>query len=309
MKRSYLGNLSLLLLVTLTFIALTTCAWDILDGPKKQVVYSDWQTTNDWKIIEAYAAVVGDKNIYSVNPNTPVTARQAVTYGISYDKGRIFLGVSYIPCSRYHKIKIRVLSTPGDTPIRLLDPFGFSKSQTGSLPDELKYALDALWNFATKYVGLPLPSPWGLVLRSSPEITIERDSDLKGGQFNYNYDPSLMGADYLWQISTEVKTGWYLIDVFNKAEAGLLIITPYGYDIKIDDLKPSEIRKLPEINLSNTTVIYTLSGRVEREYRSEVIHEPLTKLKQQVKPTVATMAFLKEADINIWLWADFKVYR
>ncbi|MEM2941539.1 MAG: hypothetical protein QW304_08340 [Thermoproteota archaeon] len=308
-KKNRLANLFLFLLVTLTLIASTACAWDVLDGPKKQEVYSDWQSTNDWKIVEAYAVVVGDKYIYSPNPNTPVTARQAVTYGISYDRARSFLLTTFMPCSRYHKIKVRVLSTPSNTPIRFSDPFGFSNSQTSTLPNELKYALDTLWNFATRYVGLPLPSPWGLILGNSPEITVDRDSDLKGGQFSYNRDPRLMGADYYWLISTPVNLGWYLIDVYNKAEAGLLIISYTPYASKTEDLKLPEIRKLPEINLPNTTIISMPTGRAENEYYSEVIHEPLAKLQQQVKPTGTSMVFLKEADISIVLWADFKAYR
>jgi len=307
-KNKYLFGL--FLLVTLTLIASTACAWDVLDGPNKQEVYSDWQSPNDWKIVEAYAVVVGDKYVYSPHPNTPISARQAVTYGISYDKARYFLTTTFIPCSRYHKIKVRMVSTPSSNVyIRFSDPFGFSNSQTSTLPDELKYALDTLWNFATKYVGLPLPSPWGLILGNSPEITIDRDSDLKGGQFNYNRDPRLMGTDYYWLISTEVKTGWYLVDVYNKAEAGLLISYYTPYASKIEDFKLPEIKKLPEINLPNSTILSMSTGRAGNEYYSDVVHEPLTKLQQKIKPTGTTVVFLKEADINIVLWADFKVYR
>ncbi len=157
---------------------------------------------------------------------------QASTFGWSYDDTRWSGRQPYTPNPRNHKITVRAFNTPSS--VRFTDPWGYDNSQSqGGLPDELQYALDVLWNFAISHVGLPLPSPWGLIrLDEGSRLEITRDSDLKGGTFRYNAEPSLQGADWLWYIDSPVNTGWYLIDVHALGEAGF----NYYPFIHVDDI-------------------------------------------------------------------------
>ncbi|RLI28676.1 hypothetical protein DRO58_01665 [Candidatus Bathyarchaeota archaeon] len=304
---------AVLLVILACLTPATTWAWDILDGPEEQEVYTDWEQPNDWKIVEAYADVSGVRHLYSPSPDTTLLTHQAVSFGLSYDDWRQYLTVVYIPASRYHKIRVEAASIPSN--IRLTDPRGYDNSESAELPPELQYALDIIWEFIMEAVDLPIPSPWQLVNIGAPSITIVVDPDSQGGEFRYNYDPELMGADYAWLIDPPVNTGWYLIDVYAKAEAGLLICNPpddsedddnQGDDDCQGDENYIDLRNVPEITLPDTTITYTAVGRIGDEYRSDVTHQPLVEFDSS---QLHSCVFVKEADINIWLWADFEVYR
>ena len=220
-----------IMLVLLPLCSSIVAAWDTLDGPQKQNIYADWESQGDWLIIQAYADVTGERHVHAPSPDITALTHQASTFGLSYDDTRWDGRQPYTPNSRNHKITVRAISPPSS--VRFTDPFGYDNSHDQSIPDILEYALDTLWGFATSYVNLPLPSPWGLLqLDEGGRLDITRDSDLKGGTFRYKAEPSLQGADWLWYIDKPVNTGWYLIDVHALAEAGL----NYYPFIHVDDI-------------------------------------------------------------------------
>ena len=225
------SNILVAMLILLPFCSAITTALETLSGPYTQGVYYDWNGEN-WLIVQAYADAAGEPRKQAPSPDSTVVVHQASTFGLSYDDTRWDGRQPYTPNSRNHKITVRAVNTPSS--VRIIDPLGFDNSQTESdLPDELQYALDVLWDFAMFYVGLPLPSPWGLILdEQEVRVQVIIDNDLKGVTFRYTTDPSLQGADWIWSIDSPVNTGWYLIDVHALAEAGF----NYYPFIHVDDI-------------------------------------------------------------------------
>lgn len=179
-----------------------------------------WFDGERWRNVEACASWVGEKYVVAPSPYSTAMNHQANTLEWSYDGPRAYGYAVYTPSSRNHEITVRAKpSTPSN--VRFTDPYGYDNSQTGSPPGLITYALDTLWNFATSFLLLPFPSPWGLLLLGEgSELTITRDSDLRGGRFEYNARPDLQGADWLWYIEKPVNTGWYHSEITGTGEAG-----------------------------------------------------------------------------------------
>lgn len=170
---------------------------------------------------------------------------------------------------------------------------------------------------------MPLPSPWGLIKKDTG-ITITRDSDLMGVTFKYNSDPKLQGCDYLIYIDKvggQVPNGTYWINVYAKAEAGLLVSTPSYYitnsigENENIERKNIEKENIDSIELPNTKIeniiINVPRGLCKRE---NIKHIPLTQYAKELSTQksnekIETMgiSWIKEGDINIWLVGDFKI--
>lgn len=214
----------LLVIFSLTIPSIVL-ALDKLDGPYSQRVYVNWDNQNYWLIVEAYATVVGERYVYASNPNSTVLTHQAITYGINKDPNLRFAYVcSFIASTREHIIRVSAIPY---TPVRITDTYAYDNAQTTTVNAYVRYALDILWNFAISYSKLPLPSPWGLISQSPPRIEIQRDLDLRGATFKYNYNPTLQGADWLWYVDKPVNiNAWYFIDVHARGEAGVIQSCP-----------------------------------------------------------------------------------
>ncbi|NNG67628.1 hypothetical protein [Caldanaerobacter subterraneus] len=300
--------ISAILVFTLFFTFATTWAYVEL-GKGYQKIYSDWQNPDDWLIVEGAADSVGDSRNYAVGTEI---VRRAHTFALTYDSYRQSWGTTFIPSSRYHQIRSEVPDYhTNPSTIRYSDPFGYDNSQNASIPLIVDYALDILWNYATDVFRLPLPSPWGLIKKDTG-ITIIKDSDLMGITFRYNNDPKLQGCDYLIyidKINGQVPNGDYWIDVYAKAEAGLLVSTPYSY-YTANSVKEN----INSIKLPNTEVENILINGPRGLYRQENIkHIPLTQYAKELNAQKSdeiramSISWIKEGDINIWLVGDFKI--
>ncbi|MGC9164944.1 MAG: hypothetical protein ACP5GU_04375 [Thermoprotei archaeon] len=213
-----------LILIKLSVINIVQ-AINTLGGPFIQRIYASWQNTNDWLIVEAYAVIDGESYLHVLDPYSTVLTHQAITYGINKDPEWRFAGCYYFATTQGQNIRVEIVSSQS---VRITDPYAYDNENSGSVNEYLQYALDTLWNFITSYAKLPLPSPWGLILQSSPKIEIQRDQNLRGATFYYNRNPTLQGADWLWYIDKPVQRGWYLIDVHARGEAGLTVYCPDG---------------------------------------------------------------------------------
>ncbi|MDP9750174.1 hypothetical protein [Thermoanaerobacter pentosaceus] len=305
--------ISVALLFTLFFTISTTWAYVELDKGY-QKVYTTWQNPDDWLIVEGAANSVGDSRNYVAGTEM---VRRAHTFALTYDSYRQSWGTIFIPSSRYHQIRSEVPNYHANpSTIRYSDPFGYDNSQNASIPPIVEYALDTLWNYATGVLKLPLPSPWGLIKKDTG-ITIIRDPNLMGVTFKYNSDPKLQGCDYLIyidKVNGQVPNGDYWIDVYAKAEAGLLVSTPYSYYTTNSIKENMERENIDSIELPNTEIENIIINGPRGLYKRENIkHIPLTqyakKLSTQKSDEIETMgiSWIKEGDINIWLVGDFKI--
>ncbi|WP_202319593.1 hypothetical protein [Archaeoglobus neptunius] len=221
----------LLFLITVT----PATGWELLDGPVIKSVYKDWDGEN-WLIVQAYSDTAGERWIYTPSQYSTVLTHQSCTFGFGYGEGKCYFGICYLPDSREHKIVVKAENTPSN--VRITDPFGYDNEERQSIPEIVRFALDALWNFAVSYIKLPLPSPWGLMLQEEGNrLDISRSSDLKECTFRFKAEPNLQGADWLWYIDKPVNAGWYFISVYVQAEAGLFISSLHGQGfVKVEDV-------------------------------------------------------------------------
>ncbi len=277
----------------------------------KQDVYSDWNSTNDWLIVEASADSVGDGYTY---PYGTEIVRRANSFSLSYDKFRQSWGITYIPTSKDHEMQFKLAkfhNNPSD--IRFSDVYAFDNSGNGSLPSVVQYSLDTLWSFSMSVFKLPLPSPWQLILKNDG-ILINYDSDLEGFTINYQSSPELQGCDYLIYINKidgHYAHGSYWINEDAKAEAGLLVSTGEYYGKKV----LSYVNKTGNIiNLPDTTKkIINVKGPRGKLHKREIInHIPLTMFSYGIKTceynSVAPgLNWIPEDRIDIKLIGDFRI--
>lgn len=285
-----------------------------------QSIYSDWNTNNDWLIVEASGNSSGDAYIYASGTEM---VRRAATFLLSYDNFRESYGTIFIPDSRDHIISSRVVSFhQNPSSVRYSDVYAFDNSSNSSLPDIVQYSLDALWSFSMSVYKLPLPSPWQLIRKSSG-ISVSIDSDLQGMKIKYNSSPQLQGCDYLIYINKVgnpgvTPDGSYWIDVDETAEAGLLVSYPYGYygynknKINTSLLERDNIKR---IILPDTVKHYVQVSDPRGNFftREDLSHIPITHLlknskdKDEYLNLYSGTGWVSEGQIDLRLIADFRL--
>lgn len=164
----------------------------------------------------------GDTRLFSSNEDDPVSARQVTTYSFAYNDSKTVGGNAHHPTSRNHTITVEIYDTPGNG-ASIRDPFGYDNHDDESLDQAVEDAISLLFEFASSVTNLPLPDPFGLATLSSDgsDLTVDRTSQKV--VFTYNAIPDYQGADWLVRTNTPVKTGWYRVNVNNRASMGYLI--------------------------------------------------------------------------------------
>jgi len=323
-KRNVVRFVALFLLLTfsLTFAFSTARAYVTIDQ-RDQSVYSSWNSSNDWLIVQGAADTTGDSYRY---PNTVTEVRRINTFTLAYANYRQSWGTYFFPSSRNHKIRsnlAKYMSNPST--VEYTECYTYSNVQTSSLDPAVQYALDTLWNYLMSILKLPFPSPWGLIPTGNG-ITVTKDADLMGITVSYNYSPQIQGCDYHIYIDKDpiyglAPVGTYYIDVSAQAEAGLVVYTPSSYDAYSSSYDINKTinsinkENLTSITLPDTIAKYITVSGPRGPYKQQIIsHMPITKYAEklhfqntnEIQPMGAY--WVKEGDINVWLKADFDIY-
>jgi hypothetical protein len=322
-KSNVVRFVAVFLLLTFSLISTSTARAYVTVDQRGQSVYSSWNSSNDWLIVQGAADTTGDSYRY---PNTVTEVRRINTFTLAYANYRQSWGTYFFPGSRNHKIVSKLAKyEPNPSTVKYTQCDTYSNVQTSSLDPAVQYALDTLWNYLMSILQLPFPSPWGLIPTGNG-ITVTKDTDLMGITVSYNYSPQVQGCDYQIYINKDPQngyapTGGYYIDVMAQAEAGLLVSTPSSYDAFSDSYNINEtINSINKENLTSITLPDTIVKDItvsgpRGPYKQQIIsHMPITKYAEKLHSQNTNglqpmgVYWVKEGDINIWLKADFEIY-
>lgn len=189
--------------------------------------YYNWNGgTSNWLILEQAATVYGEESATASYPDSTVINRFNTVYTVKRDLSRMLYGYTYVPVSRYHKVLIEKYSTPGAIWTPDIN-WAFENSANSPLGDLLQPAIDYLFDIASWYLALPIPSPMQFINKKGTPATTITGVSGTSAQVAFNYDQTVMSVEYSIQVAKPVKAGTYQIRIRYYAQPGMMINNPY----------------------------------------------------------------------------------